>query len=190
MMNDSVEQWECHDGVGFMKTIGVTCADRVVDFGCRVGHYTIPAALAVGPSGLVYALDKDRVSLEEIKRKATELGLRNIRTITVSDLLEMGIDDGSVDVVLLYDVLHYFTRSQRRKLIRQMFRILKPSGLLSVYPKHTLDDWPSQEFKNLRVSDVVREIQACCFQPDGQVETTLSHDDGLESGCVVNFRKH
>ena len=188
-MNDVMQTWEGHDGVSFMKNIGIGLADIVVDFGCRVGHYSIPAALAVGPSGLVYALDKDQASLDELVRKARKHGLRNIKATTVAGPLEVDIESNSVDVVLLYDVLHYFTQSQRRKLIRQMYRILKPSGLLSVYPKHTAEDWPSEEFKNLHVSDVIREIQGCHFRPDGQHEAILSHDDGLEHGCVLNFRK-
>ncbi len=188
-MNDAMETWECRDGVAFMKAIGVTDADKVVDFGCRVGHYAIPAALAVGPSGLVYALDRNETALDELSRKAARYGLHNIRTLTVAEPHEVDIDDDSVDVVLLYDVLHYFIQSQRRNLMRRMFRLLKPSGLLSVYPKHTADDWPSQEFAHLRVSDVVREIQACGFRSDGRQEVTLSHDDGLVHGCVLNFSK-
>jgi ubiquinone/menaquinone biosynthesis C-methylase UbiE len=182
--------WECRDGVRFLRAIGVNTRDTVVDFGCRVGHYTIPAALAVGPSGLVYALDKDPVPLDELRRKATRHGVRNIVTMTADSPREVDIDDGSVDVVLLYDVLHYFIRSQRRKLMRRMARLLKPRGLLSVFPKHTADDWPSREFKNLHVSDVMREIQAGGFRLENQHEATLSHDDELVQGCVWNFRKN
>ncbi len=188
-MSDVMQTWECRDGVGFLEAIGVAPADTVVDFGCRVGHYAIPAALAVGPSGSVYALDKDETSLEELRRKATDCGLRNIITIAAGDLRDVRIEDDSVDVVLLYDVLHYFAQDRRRELIRWTFRLLKPSGLLSVYPKHTADNWPSQEFSQLHVGDVIGEIQACGFILCGRLEGRLSHDDGLEHGCVLNFHK-
>jgi len=41
-------------------------------------------------------------------------------------------------VVLLYDVLHsyYFSPDERRKLLREVYRVLKPNALLSVYPEH------------------------------------------------------
>ena len=189
LTNETMQTWEQRDGIRLLKTIGVTVGDTVVDFGCRVGHYTIPAALAVGPSGLVYALDKDPVPLDELRRKATRHGVRNIATMTAGSPCEVDIDNESVDVVLLYDVLHYFIRSQRRKLIRQMARLLKPHALLSVFPKHTADDWPSREFKDLHVSDVIREIQSYGFRLENQYEATLSHDDELVPGCVWNFRE-
>ena len=59
-MNDSMEQWECRDEIAFLNRIGLKPEDSVVDFGCRVGHYSIPAAFVVGNSGRVYALDNDR----------------------------------------------------------------------------------------------------------------------------------
>ena len=160
-----------------------------MDFGCRVGHYSIPAAFAVGHSGTVYALDKDQKPLDQLMEKAREYGLENIKAIRTSDQLDADIESHSIDVVLLYDVLHYFTQSERRSLFRKAFRILKPTGLFSVYPKHTVEDWPSRELKDLRISDVVREIRRCRFRSDGLYEAIISHDDALEHGRVMNFRK-
>jgi ubiquinone/menaquinone biosynthesis C-methylase UbiE len=189
MTHDPMKQWECRDGIDFLKGIGIRPGDNLVDFGCRVGHYTIPAALAVGVSGMVYAIDKDQKSLDQLMEKAREYGLENIEAIKASGPLEMDIESRSIDVVLLYDVLHYFTQSQRRRLFRKAFGVLKPTGLLSVYPKHTLEDWPLGELKDLSSSDIEREICRCRFRPDGLYDAVISHDDALEPGRVMNFRK-
>lgn len=84
---------------------------------------------------------------------------------------------------------HYFTRSQGRTLFRKVFRVLKSTGLLSVYPKHTVEDWPLMEHKDLRIGDVEREICGCRFRSGGLYEAAISHDDALERGRVMNFRK-
>lgn len=188
-MQDPMRQWESRDGVDFLKGIGVRPGDNLVDFGCRVGHYSIPAAFAVGPSGTVYALDKDQKPLDQLMEKAREHGLGNIKTIRASGPLDADIESRSIDVVLLYDVLHYFTQSQRRTLFHRVFHVLKPAGLLSVYPKHTLEDWPLRELKDLRIRDVEREICRCRFRSDGRYEAMISHDDALGHGRVMNFRK-
>jgi len=188
-MNDPMEQWECRDGIAFLKRIGLRSGDSVVDFGCRVGHYSIPAAFAVGNSGRVYALDQDQEALDQLMEKARKHALGNIETIRTSGRLDTGIQSNSVDAILLYDVLHYFARGPRQTLFRQAFELLKSTGWLSVYPKHTIEDWPSQEFKSLRVSDIEREIEGCHFRLEGVYEATISHDNGLERGRVLNFRK-
>jgi len=188
-MNDPMRQWEYQDGVGFLRDIGIRSGDKVLDFGCRVGHYAIPAAFAVGHSGTVYALDKDRRPLDKLKEKASKYGLPNIQTIRTPDQTEIRIESNTMDVVLLYDVLHYFTQHDRRRLYEEAGRVLTPTGLLSVYPKHTVEDVPSKEFKEMLLSDVEREIQMSGFEPDGRWDAVISHDDGLEHGYVLNFRK-
>ncbi len=56
-------------------------------------------------------------------------------------------------VVLLYDVLHsyYFSVNERRKLLREVYRVLKPNALLSVYPEH------------MELEEVKREIEEANF---------------------------
>jgi ubiquinone/menaquinone biosynthesis C-methylase UbiE len=188
-MNDPMRQWEYQDGVGFLRDIGIQPGDKVLDFGCRVGHYSIPAAFAVGHSGTVYALDKHQSPLDQLLEKAKEYGLFNIRTIRTPSQIHIDIVSNTIDVVLLYDVLHYFTPRDRRRLYQEAGRVLTPTGLLSVYPKHTVEDVPSKEFTETRRSDVEREIQISGFEPDGRWDAIISHDDGLERGYVLNFKK-
>jgi len=188
-MNDPMKQWECQDGIGFLRDIGIRPGDKVLDFGCRIGHYSIPAAFVVTHLGVVYALDKDQSPLDQLTEKAKKYGLANIRTIRTPGQINIDIASNTMDVVLLYDVLHYFTQHDRRKLYQEAGRVLTPTGLLSVYPKHTVEDVPSKEFKEVLLSDVDREIQILGFEPDGRWDAIISHDDGLERGYVLNFRK-
>lgn len=188
-MNDAMTTWECQDGVGFLRDIGVRQGDKVLDFGCRVGHYSIPAAFVVGHLGTVYALDKDFEPLDQLTEKAKELAIFNIKTMRTPGPINIALESNTIDVVLLYDVLHYFTRRDRNKLYGEVFRLLKPNGLLSVYAKHTVEDTPLQEFKDMRLSEVGHEMRMSGFEPEGQWEAILSHDDALERGRILNFRK-
>jgi ubiquinone/menaquinone biosynthesis C-methylase UbiE len=108
----------------------------VLDFGCGIGSYTIPAARIVGDEGLVYALDIHPLALRAVERRAQEANLSNIRTILSSG--DTGLADGSVDVVLLYDVLHAVP--EQEALLEELCRVLKPGGVLLVKPDHMTRD--------------------------------------------------
>ena len=188
-MTNDMEKWEAKNGVAFLKKVGLKSGQTVLDFGCRVGHYTIPAANVVGNNGIVYAVDKEQQVLNELEQKAVPLNLKNIRTINSSGRVQIDLENNSIDVVLFYDVLHYHEKKDREKLYAEAYRILKQDGLLSVYPKHTSEDDPIMEFQNLSLDEIKQEIQNSNFVFGKKHCGLISHDDGLNQGCVLNFRK-
>ena len=181
--------WETEKGVEFLKRIGINKGDTVLDFGCRVGHYTIPATKAVGDKGIVYVVDKEQQALNELQQKVTRLNLKNIRIINTSGQIQIDLENNSIDVVLFYDVLHYHEKKDREKLYAEAYRVLKQDGLLSVYPKHTLEDNPIMEFQNLSVNEIKQEIQNSNFVYGKKHCGFISHDDDFNQGCILNFRK-
>ena len=142
-----------------MRKVGIRRNHIVLDFGCRVGHYAIPAAKIVGNEGIIYAVDKEQQALNELQQKAIYLNLKNIRTINTSGRIQIDLEKDSIDVVLFYDVLHYHEKEEREKLYRQAYRVLKQNGLFSVYPKHSLEDNPIMEFQNMSLKEIKQEIQ-------------------------------
>jgi len=184
-----IGEWETKDGVEFLKKVGLKTGQTVLDFGCRVGHYTIPAAEVIGNNGIVYAVDKEQEPLNELQQKAKSHNLGNVKTINTSGRIELDFETESIDAVLFYDVLQYHKKQERQKLYVEAYRVLKQDGLFSVYPKHTLEDNPLQEFADLRLSDVKREISGSDFIFEHKVCGLISHDDGLNKGCILNFRK-
>lgn len=113
---------------------GVRPGDTVLDFGCGRGGFAAAAARAVGPAGKVYALDVNPLALASVKKKAGRKGSGPIETI-LSDGAT-GLPDGSVDVVLLYDVFHDLDEPE--PVLAELARVLKPGGKLS-FSDHHLD---------------------------------------------------
>jgi len=185
-----METWEKENGVNFLRKVGIQPGQIVLDFGCKVGHYTIPAALTVGSKGRVYAVDKEQQALNELQQKAKANDLKNIKIIETTGRIELEFESDSIDVILFYDVLHYFGKHDRKKLYQEAQRVLKQDGLLSVYPKHTVGDDPIQEFRKLNSNDVRKEIENSYFHFEERFCGAISHDDSLNQGCVLNFRKN
>ena len=185
-MKDDLKKWLKEVSERSLRQVGIRRGDVVLDFGCSSGNYTIPAARIVGEEGRVYAIDKDRRDLGKLMRKANSEGLKNIERVETSGKLKIDLEDESVDVVLLYDILHYYyfpRAGDRRKLLREVYRILKPGTLLSVYPTHL------QSYRHPKLEDIKREIDSANFHLERECSVMLIHEETLENGQVLNFRK-
>jgi predicted methyltransferase len=61
--------------------LGLARGAKVADLGAGGGYFTFPLAEAVGPQGLVYAVDIDEGMNAFVVREARERGLANVRTV-------------------------------------------------------------------------------------------------------------
>jgi len=181
MSSIDVNKWVDYEGEKFLRTIGIQRDQFVLDFGCRYGIYSLPAAKLVGLKGKIYAVDKNREYLDELLNKAKKIGLNNIEAVLSLDEMLTPIDDQYIDVVLLYDVLHLI--DNRKKLLNELYRVLKIGGVFSVYPKH------HKTIMNMGLKEVKKEIEDAGFHFDVKIIKSLMHDDKLEKGYVLNFRK-
>ena len=187
LMKSNAEYWLEEAGEKLLEHIGIKKKQKVLDFGCGEGNYTIPAARVVGKEGLVYASDKDKRALGQLMCRAKSMDLKNIIRLDTSKGSGIELDNECVDVVLLYDVLHYYyypRAEDRRRLLREVYRVLKPHALLSLYPTHL------QSSMEPKLEDVKREIKEANFYLESEYPGMLMiHDDNLEQGQVMNFKK-
>lgn len=120
----------------FIQRLGIKENDVVLDHGCGIGSYSLPAAKIVGPGGQIYALDIHPIAIERTKKRAEKAGLENVQAILSG--LENGLPAEHVDVVLLIDV--YTWIDDKIALLREFHRVLKPSGQLFILIDHASPD--------------------------------------------------
>jgi len=189
-MEVDVKEWLKEKGKVFLRGIGIKEGQVVLDFGCNVGHYAIPAAEVVGKQGKVYAMDKDIGLLNELMHTAKTMNLKNIVPMHArSEELKIKLDDESVDVILVYDVLHYFNAIERNKIYNEFYRVLKKNGLLSVYPKHNKSDEPLWNLANMQLEDIIKEIESAKLSLEGKFYKKLIHDNYCNNGYILHFTK-
>jgi len=75
---DYMKKWFDQMGEIFLIDVGIEQNHSVIDFGCGKGTYAIPAARVVGAGGKVYAVDKNKESLDELMQISEKMGLKNI----------------------------------------------------------------------------------------------------------------
>jgi len=164
-----------------LQKVGVRKGQTILDFGCGYGMYTIPVAKIAGKQGRVYALDEDKEALNALMQKTKSAGLKNVERMETSGELEIELTDESVDGVLLFEVFHsfYFPQAEdRRRLLGEIYRIMKPSAFLSI------SVWP-----NLVEKETENEIENADFRLEKEVCRTPTDNKGLETCRALVFRK-
>jgi ubiquinone/menaquinone biosynthesis C-methylase UbiE len=122
--------------MNILKEVGIKTGFHVLDYGCGPGSYIRPLAKLVGESGTIYALDINPLAIQAVQGIVSKKQLKNVRTILSNCKTELPSD--SLDVVLLYDILHDLDNASA--VISELHRILKPQGILSVSDHHLKQD--------------------------------------------------
>jgi len=184
--------WIFKSGVEVLRACGLQPGDEVVEFGSGEGDYTLPAAVIIGEEGAnghITAIDKDGYDLRQLFSRAEEVGLKNITKLKTGGTLSIEKEKESIDVVLVFDVLHYFTTSERNTLYREIYRILKPNGLFITFPQHYKESYPLWKLANMSLKEIINEIESQGFRFQKKWKGTLIHDHSWYDGIVLTFKK-
>jgi len=184
-MKSNVEMWLKKDGEEFLKAIGVEEGQIVLDFGCGAGHYSIPASKVVGEKGRIFALDKDKQALNQLIKLIKKNNIKNIEVIKKES--KTSLENNFVDFILCYDVVHYL--KTRKTIYHEFYRVLRPKGILSLYPKHHENDYPLMELAHMKLEDIIKEVEEAGFSLHDKFLKRLIHDDYYNEGYILNFRK-
>ena len=181
-MYGDIQRWFKTEGARLLKDIGIRSGYVVLDLGCGRGHYTIPAAKVAGKTGRVYALDKKGTAFDKLMEKAAAMNLNNIIAVQSLEELRLFLNADSLDVVLLYDVLHsyYFTPEEREILLESINSLMKNYSLLSIFPKH---------MRSIEIKGIKDKLTTLGFYLESEIRAHLIHDASYDTGNILNFRK-
>jgi arsenite methyltransferase len=137
---------------------GLRPGEVVLDLGSGGGIDVLLSARRVGPTGFAYGLDMTDEMLDLAESNAAEQGARNVRFL--KGTIEMvPLADQSVDVVISNCVINL--SSDKGRVLREAFRVLRPGGRLAV-------------------SDIVVQ---------GELPPEVRHDLEMWVGCVAGAIK-
>lgn len=178
-MEANIDKWLNKEGVILLRKIGIKEGQIVLDFGCGSGNYTIPAAKIIGNEGKVYAVDEDGYKFKQLAERAKSDGLQNIEIRKTLGELKLGFKDGTFDMTLFYDIFWYFSlqNSKLSELLKEVYRILKPGAIISIYPEH------------IETEKLKQEIERSGFNLENRFREQVVHEGRLRPGQILNFRK-
>ena len=135
-------------------------------------NFSIPASKIVGDNGEVYAIDISEEAINFLKEKIKEKDIRNIDVFTGDMTKKLPLEDESIDICLMANILHGLVVSKKvESTLKEMFRVLKSNGILAVVDFKKIDGPPGPPL-SLRMSpeEVERIISKYGFKKKKIVE--------------------
>lgn len=152
----------------------------VGDVGAGTGYYSIRLAKRILPGGIVYADDIQPEMLDRLRVHANAEGVTNIRTILGTESNPM-LPEGKLDLVVLIDVYHEFSRPQR--MLQGIRFGLKPGGRLVLFEYRKEDPAiPIRPEHKMSLAEVKAEVIPEGFHFEKTIET-------LPWQHIIIFRK-
>lgn len=153
---------ETYDPQSMIALVPIHNDQKVADIGSGPGWLSIPLAKYLY-AGTCYAIDTQKEMLEHVKNQGELAKLGNIETV-VSKENEIPLDDGSLDGVVLSNVLNLAKRP--KSLIKEGARLVKKSGWISIVEWLPIEGKPEvgpAASKRLDQQDLREAVEALGF---------------------------
>ena len=142
-----------------LKNADIKLGDVFLDAGCGDGYISIEASKIVGKQGKVYAVDVYPESIGIVKTKIRDNDLNNIEAVLADITKNVQIDDGSVDHIMMANVLHGFVaENEVEPVMDNINRIIKSGGIFSIVEFRKIENNPGPPFNVKISSEQVAEI--------------------------------
>ncbi|AMQ55444.1 arsenite methyltransferase [Algoriphagus sanaruensis] len=113
--------------------------DVVIDLGSGAGNDCFVARHETGPEGKVIGIDFTPAMIKKARANAEKLGYNNVE-FREGDIDQMPVNDQVADVVVSNCVLNLVPNKE--KVIREIYRVLKPGGHFSISDIVLIGDLP------------------------------------------------
>jgi SAM-dependent methyltransferase len=167
---------------GILQAARIQPGMRVADIGAGSGLFATLFARAVGPSGLVYAVDVSPGFVSAIAERARAERLTNVVPL-LNTQQGAGLDGARIDLAFVCDTYHHF--EDPKAMLKSIHRALVPGGAFILIDYHRRpgqsSPWILSHVRAGR-DQVVREVTGAGFR-------LVEEPDFLRESFFLRFEK-
>lgn len=144
-----------------ISKLPITTESVVADIGAGTGYYTFRIAPRV-PQGKVFAVDVQDESITYLRKKALDLGLKNVEVVKGSENTP-NLPENSIDLAIMVDVYHEL--EYPFEMLQAIRKSLKPDGKILLLEYRAEDpSIPIKKLHKLSVAQANKELEANGFR--------------------------
>jgi ubiquinone/menaquinone biosynthesis C-methylase UbiE len=135
----------------FVREAQLAASDRVLELGCGLGTNLTACQRLVQSRETYVGLDLSHEMIRRARLKSRRTALHGRTEFLLGSAVNLPLQDGSFDVVLLSHMIKYLTDAQFSRVLSEARRVLKDGGKIVL--------WEFTLFISLRVSNfIVRQV--------------------------------
>jgi ubiquinone/menaquinone biosynthesis C-methylase UbiE len=162
MNSSSRDAWQKPRDV--VERLAIAPGSRVADLGAGGGYFTWHLANAVGPQGIIYAVDIDETGLALIVKEMGSRGITNVKTVR-AEVSDAKLPE-PVDLVFSCDTYHHMT--DRVSYFQSLARSLTADGRVAILDFHPHGFFSGLLGHGTAEEDVRREMEAAGYRLEGE----------------------
>ncbi|GJM23067.1 MAG: methyltransferase [Planctomycetota bacterium] len=167
-----------------LAALDVRAGQRVADIGAGTGLFLAPLSEALGPRGLLYAVDLSPRFLEHLRERVRREELGNVRVVECTER-SSSLPPDSIDVAFICDTYHHFEHPQ--ETLASLHRALRPGGRLLLLDFERVPgvsrDWMLEHVRAGKL-EFAGEVEAAGFSAATELNVP-----GLEENYLLSFTK-
>ncbi len=146
-----------------VTALGLEPGDRVADLGAGGGYFTFRLADAVGPTGLVYAVDVDEGMIDYLTQRARDEGRTNVEVI-LGEYHDPLLPDGTIDLLFTSNTYHHL--EDRVAYFAKVLEDLGPDGRVAIIELNDRSWFPRWFGHHTPLETIVQEMTEAGYQLD------------------------
>ena len=146
-----------------VTALGLEPGDRVADLGAGGGYFTFRLADAVGPTGLIYAVDVDEGMIDYLTQRARDEGRTNVEVI-LGEYDDPLLPDGTIDLLFTSNTYHHL--EDRVAYFAKVLGDLGPDGRVAIIELNDRSWFPRWFGHQTPLEIIVQEMTEAGYQLD------------------------
>lgn len=171
-----VEDWEVRINTRqpiqkVIETIGLKPGMTIGEVGAGTGRILVWFADKVGPTGMVYANDIDKASLDHLEKRCEKEGFKNVKII-LGTVENPGLPQNTLDIAFMTNTYHHLDKPI--ELVHNLLSTLKEGGILAIVERDAVRSGNYDE--GTKKEEFIKQMDQAGFEVF-LVDTTMKEDN-------------